>query len=89
VAADTFIPADTTREASDAQTEAYRRMGPQRRVELVFRLNAQARDLALAGIRARHPDYSEERVRFAWFRLKLDDDDLTRKVWPGRDLVDP
>ncbi len=69
----TRVPMDTTPEAYAAQIEAYRRMG---------------RETALAGIRARHPDYREEQARLALFRLILGDE-LTRAVWPGRDLVDP
>jgi hypothetical protein len=81
-------PADTSPEAWAAQAEALRRMGGAARTGIVFALNEQARQLAMAGIRARHPDYAEEEVRFAWFRLKLGDE-LTRKVWPDRPLVDP
>jgi hypothetical protein len=79
---------DTTPEAYAAQIEAYRRMSGQERTAVTFRLNELARETAMAGIRARHPDYGEEQVRFALFRLTLGDE-LTRAVWPGRDLVDP
>lgn len=82
------IPLDTSPEAYAAQTEAYRRMSGQERTQVMFRLNQLARQTAEAGIRARHPDYSEDRVRYALFRLLLGDD-LTRKVWPDRALVDP
>ncbi len=82
------IPLDTSSEAHAAQTEAYRRMSGEERTEVVFRLNKIARETAAAGIRSRHPNYSEERVRFALFRLLLGDK-LTRRVWPGRALVDP
>ena len=54
----------------------------------MFRLNQLARDVALAGIRSRHPAYTDEQVRLAFFRLKLGDE-TTRRVWPDRDLVDP
>jgi hypothetical protein len=79
---------DTTPEAYAAQIEAYRRMGGKERVAVTFRLNQLARETALAGIRARHPDYREEQARLALFRL-IFGDELTRAVWPGRDLVDP
>jgi hypothetical protein len=54
----------------------------------VFRLNDLAREAAIAGIHARHPDYDDERQRLAYARLVLGDD-LTRKVWPQHDLVEP
>jgi hypothetical protein len=82
------IPLDTTPEAYAAQIEAYRRMGGKERTAVMFRLNELARATAVAGIRARHPDYGEEQVRLALFRLILGDE-LTRAVWPGRELVDP
>lgn len=82
------VPLDTTPEAHAAQNEAYRRMSGQERTAVVFRLNQFARETAAAGIRSRHPGYSEEQVRFALFRLLLGDQ-VTRQVWPDRDLVDP
>ena len=42
----------------------------------------------MAGIRARHPDYDDMRVRMAYRRLVLGDD-LVRTIWPDRDLVAP
>ena len=70
------------------QTEGLRRMGGQGRSAVMFRLNRFVRDLAASGIRARHPDYSDEEVRVALFRL-LFGDELARKAWPERKLVDP
>jgi hypothetical protein len=81
--------ADTDAGADSRQTEIYRQMTGADRVALAFRLNEQVRETAAAGIRSRHPDYSEERVRWAVQRLWLDDDELYRRVWPGRELVDP
>jgi hypothetical protein len=55
---------------------------------ILFRLTALVRETARAGIRSRHPDYDDARVQMAWRRLVLGDD-LTRKAWPDRELVDP
>ncbi len=82
------MPMDTTPEAYAVQIEAYRRMSGKERTAVAFRLNELARETAVAGIRARHPDYGEEQARLALFRL-IFGDELTRAVWPGRDLVDP
>jgi hypothetical protein len=82
------MASDTTVDAHRIQVEAYRRMGGEGRIGAMFRLIARARDTSLAGIRHRHPDYDEERQRLAYARLVLGDE-LVRKVWPGRDLVDP
>jgi hypothetical protein len=81
-------PLDTTADAYRAQIEAYRRMGGPGRAAVVFRLNDLARQTAMAGIQARHPDYDDERLRLAYARLVLGDD-ITRSVWPQHDLVEP
>ena len=82
------FPLDTTADAYREQIEAYRRLGGPGRAEIVFRLNDLAREAAIAGIRARHADYDDERRRLAYARLVLGDD-LTLKVWPQHDLVEP
>lgn len=83
-----FLPADTSPEAHDSQIEAYRRMGGPARCAIVFRLNELARRVAEAGIRERHPEYDDDRVRKALFRMRLGDE-LMRTIWPNDDLVDP
>jgi hypothetical protein len=80
--------ADTDLDADTVQLEAYRRMGGMGRAQVAFRLSDQARRIAMAGIRARHPDYDERRVLLAWARL-VHGDELVRAVWPGDKLVDP
>ena len=81
-------PADTTPEAWAAQLALLRRMDGSRRAALAFRLTCLAREASRAGIRARHPDYAEEDVRRAFFRL-LHGDAITRSVWPDRELLEP
>ncbi|PYQ49919.1 MAG: hypothetical protein DMF78_17055 [Acidobacteria bacterium] len=83
-----MVHTDTSAEADRVQVEAYRRMGGAGRIAALFRLNERARNLAMAGIRHRHPEYDEERQRLAFARLVLGDE-LVRKVWPDRDLVEP
>jgi hypothetical protein len=81
-------PGDTSPEAYEAQTEAYRRMTGKERTAVVFRLNQMARDVAAAGIRSRHRAYTEDQVRRALHRLLLGDE-IMRRVWPDQELVDP
>lgn len=83
-----FIPADTEAEAWRVQIEVYRHMGPQARVRLVAAISEDVRQIALSGIRERHPEYTPEAARQALFRLLLGDD-LMRKAWPVQALVDP
>jgi len=82
------VAADTSLEADTAQLEAYRRMGGTARAEVLFRLTRLGRGAAEAGIRSRHPDYDDARVTLALARL-IYGDDLVRRAWPGRELVDP
>ncbi|HSC26272.1 MAG TPA: hypothetical protein VLD67_03305 [Vicinamibacterales bacterium] len=84
----TIVPFDTTAEAHRLQGEIYRRMGGPARLAIAFQLTETVRRLALAGIRARHPDYTDEQVFQAWGRLNLGDDSV-RAIWPDCRLVDP
>jgi len=82
------VPLDTSPQAHAEQTEAYRRMDGKQRTAVMFRLNELARQTAAAGIRSRHPDYTDEQVHRALFRL-IHGDELTRAVWPDQPLIDP
>ena len=81
-------PLDTSPEAHRLQGEIYRRLGGAERLAIAFEMTETVRRLAVAGIRHRHPDYTEEQVLGAWARLTLGDE-LCRKVWPDRPLVAP
>ena len=81
-------PRDTTPESHAVQLDAYRRLGAPGRIRLAEQLSADTRQLTRAGIRARHPEYSEEAVEMALRRV-LYGDDLVRRAWPGRPLLAP
>ena len=49
-------------------------------------MSEDARQVTLAGIRFRHPEYSDDEARHALFRLTLGDD-LYKAAWPGRPLL--
>jgi hypothetical protein len=82
------IAADTSPDADAVQVEAYRRMGGARRAQVMFHLSEMARRTTEAGIRKRHPEYDDARVMLAFARL-LHGDELVRRAWPGRELVEP
>jgi hypothetical protein len=65
-----------------------RAMSPAERIEGVVQLSEDMRTMAVDGIRARHPDYSDAQIRLAHFRL-LYGDELYRRVWPDAPLVAP
>lgn len=81
-------PLDTTPDAHARQRDVYLRLGGPGRLALAFELSDTIRRTTMAGIRARHPAYSDAEVHSAWARLTLGDD-LCREVWPDRALVDP
>jgi hypothetical protein len=51
-------------------------------------LSAETRQLTRAGIRARHPDYTDEEVELALRRI-LYGDDLFTRAWPDQPLIAP
>lgn len=59
---------DTTPEAEAVQMEIFRRMSGRRKIELVEEANRNARELALAGLRQRHPGAGPEEL----FRRLMD-----------------
>ena len=78
----TSKPADTTPEAAWVQVQAYRSMSGAERVRLSFEMGRAVRDKVCAAIRERHPEYSEEQVKYAEFRLHLGDE-LFEKAYPA------
>jgi len=70
------------------QIAAYRRMGARGRTDVMLRLNELTRQTALAGIRHRHPDYTDAQAIQALRRVTLGDA-LTRAAWPDQPLVEP
>ena len=78
--------ADTSKDAADRQIEVLRNMGLSGRAELTFQLCDNLRDITKAGIRHRHPDYTEQQVTQAYLRLILDKD-LFQQVFPGNEIA--
>jgi hypothetical protein len=81
-------PRDTTADGHAVQLSVYRRLGASGRARLAASLSADTRRLARAGIRARHPDYTEEQVELA-LRRTIYGDDLFLRAWPNRPLLPP
>jgi len=54
---------DTSPEAEKVLLELMRQTPPWRKLELLGGLNAMAREFALAGLRDRHPNASEQELR--------------------------
>lgn len=73
------LPRDTTREARELQLAILRRMDGPTRLGMACRMSDDARAVSEAGIRHRHPDWSDEQVRDAMYVLLLGED-LARRV---------
>lgn len=81
-------PRDTTPAAYEAQLRVYRRMSGAEKVALAAQLSEDVRAVAMAGIRARHPEYSDREIWYALQRLLLGDD-LFGRAWPHAPRLAP
>ena len=79
---------DTTPEAAKVQARVLRAMSMERRFQLLDELCEAARSTSMAGIRARHPTYSDQEVRWALWRM-IYGDDLFGRAWPSAPLLAP
>jgi hypothetical protein len=71
---------DTPPEVLRVQYEVYRRMSPARKFELVLDTYEMGKHLAMAGLRMRNPNASEEELRRLWAQEHLGRE-LFRKVY--------
>ncbi|HUP61674.1 MAG TPA: hypothetical protein VNA69_14785 [Thermoanaerobaculia bacterium] len=60
---------DTTPKAAAIQMELYRAASPSRRAQVAVDLSDAVRETTLAGIRRRHPEYSEREVGRSFLAL--------------------
>ncbi len=81
----TVVPADTTLEAARVQRDIFRRMSPARRLQLACEMSDYVRGLAVAGVRRRHPEYTEEEAKLAVTRMCIGEE-LFKQAYPGRDV---
>jgi hypothetical protein len=81
----TGIPRDTSRKAFWTQCSALRQLGTEGRLRLAFDLTEQVWKTVEAGIRRRHPEYSDEQIRLAIIRLRLGKE-LFRLGYPDQEV---
>ena len=77
---DNPLARDTSVEATRVQYAALRRMGVSGRMELMFKLSGDLREIVASGVRSRHREYSERQVQLAVLRLAWGDE-LFRRVY--------
>ncbi|MEM7608509.1 MAG: hypothetical protein AAF411_24410 [Myxococcota bacterium] len=84
----TSRPSDTSPDAWSVQLQVWRRMGPQRRLDVMAAMSEELVALRRSGIRARHPECSDEAVRLAEIRQRLGDA-LFTAAYPNARRWDP
>ena len=62
-------PRDTSEKAAAIQDRLQDALGPSGRFELAMQLSELAREFALAGVRDRHPDWSDAQLRRELVRI--------------------
>jgi hypothetical protein len=67
------IPRDTSREAFHKQTEILRDLGAGGRAAMALELSDNLRRIVKDGVRHRHPDWDEVRVKQEVWRIALGD----------------
>lgn len=81
-------PADTSEDAYRRQIEIWRGMTGSQKVALGWQWSRHVRATLEAGIRSRHPDYTDDEVRLAAIRRELGDR-LFAQAYPESPLLDP
>ena len=77
---------DTTKAAHRAQLDVYRRMTPEQRLLLAWRMSDDLRAVVADGVRIRHPDCQDEDVERGVLRLYLGEQ-LFRCAYIDRDTA--
>ena len=76
------IPTDTSREAMKIRSNILSKMSIEEKAKITFELCEFSREVSKAGIRDRHPEYTERQVQLALIKLILGKE-LFAKVYPG------
>ena len=79
-----WLALDTTLEAARVQTGIYQGMTMEQRWRQALQMADSAKRMSMAGVRARHPDYSPRQVELAVIRMMLGDN-LFRRAYPGEE----
>jgi len=74
-----YIPSDTTPEAHRKQIEILRKMSPEQRAITSLELSDNVRQIAMAGIKKQHPDFTDTQIRRELLR-RLVGDKLFQKI---------
>ena len=67
------IPADTTFEMAKKDYDILRSLGPEVRAKMAFEMSEGLRRIVEAGVRHRHPDWEEKKIKLEVLRLMIGD----------------
>jgi hypothetical protein len=81
-------PLDTSEEADRIQFEIFGRMSAAEKIRRMSELTELVRATFEAGIRKRHPQYTDRDARLARIRWELGDE-LYRRAYSSEALLDP
>lgn len=76
---------DTSSEAAAVQRRIWRDMPAERRLHLVLDFSSAIRRIALEGVRRRHPEYDERRLKLAWLQKTMEPKAF-QQIFPGEDV---
>jgi len=76
---------DTPLEAKRAYYAAMHRLTPEEKLQRAQTLSRMARDVAMQGIRDRHPEYDDEQVRHAYIKMLVGGRTF-EQLYPGVDV---
>ncbi len=69
-----MIPNDTTAEAQSVMNDIYRNMSLTQKAQQLFSACQFGRQLAIAGLKQRHPEADEKQIWRLWARQNLGDE---------------
>ena len=79
-----LIPKDTTIDALQKQFEILERIGMEGRAEMTFELSDNLRQIIEDGVRLRHPEYNDSKIRQEVLHITLGDE-LYNKLVKAQD----
>ena len=80
-----MIPEDTTVEAVRKQFEILRRLGPEVRLKMTFEMSDNLRRIVESGVRERHPNYDEKKIKQGVLRLMIGEA-LFKQIYPNIEM---
>jgi len=80
------IPLDTTLEVLRKEFEILRRLEPHERAMMAFEMSDNLRRIVEAGVRHRHPDFDQKKIRLEVLRLMIGEE-LYRQILKGTETL--